>query len=324
MDLGVAVGHVVAVAVGIEEQVRRIQHPDAPAPVRHGGRDVQAVHERLVPVVDAVAIGILVDRDLILAAEMVGRGRGDLVVDGPPDPVVADHPQARGKRILQVLHHPEPPAFVEVDRDRLPDDRLGQDELELEVVGDLEAGQGRAGRERRLAAFKRDVGLRRSGRHAAFGTRGGSADRAPRGSRCGAVFGTRGSRSRRGGPATCRRPALALGIDPRDRLGRMAGDPAHQERYGRRCQRVDLVERALTGERRLDPSTIGTGFLSRPRLIDRLEVVTVMPGVMAAEHVRVERRPLGVSRGGLARGYRTRGRPCGCRRPVCRPRCNGG
>ena len=91
VDLGVAVGHVVVVAVGIEEQIGRVEHPDAPAPARDRGGDVQAVDKGLVPVEDAVAVGVFMDRDLVLAAEVVGRGRGDLVVDGAPDAVVADH-----------------------------------------------------------------------------------------------------------------------------------------------------------------------------------------------------------------------------------------
>ena len=91
---------------------------------------------------DAVAVGVLVDGDLVLAAEVMRRRRRDLVVHGPPDAIVADHLQPGGIGILQVLHDPEPAALVEVDGDRLPDDRLGQHQLELEVVGDLESGRG--------------------------------------------------------------------------------------------------------------------------------------------------------------------------------------
>ena len=81
---------------------------------------------------------------LSLPRKWWGGGGRDLVVDGPPDAVVADHLQPGGEGILQVLHHPEPPALVEGDRDRLADDRLGQNQIELEIVGNLECGQGRA------------------------------------------------------------------------------------------------------------------------------------------------------------------------------------
>ena len=85
-----------------------------------------------------VAVGILVDRDLVLATEVMRRRRRDLVIDGPPDAVVADHLQAGRVGILQILNHPEPPPFVKRDRNRLANDRLGQDQLELKVVRNLE------------------------------------------------------------------------------------------------------------------------------------------------------------------------------------------
>ena len=84
-----------------------------PRPCAHGGGDVQAVDERLVLVEDAVAVGVLVDRDLVLAAEVVGRRRRDLVVDGPPELVVAEHLQPGGIGILEILDDPQPPALVE-------------------------------------------------------------------------------------------------------------------------------------------------------------------------------------------------------------------
>ena len=74
---------------------------------------------------------------------------------------MADHFQAGGEGILKVLNDPEPAAFVERDRDGLANDRLGQNQIELEIGGKLEGGQGRAGRKRALAAIKRGAILRR-------------------------------------------------------------------------------------------------------------------------------------------------------------------
>ncbi len=138
VDLGVAVGHVVVVAIGIEQQVGRVEHPDAASAARDRGDDVQAIQERLVPVEDAVAVGVFVNRDLVFAAKVVGRRRRNLVVDGAPDTVVADHFQSGGEGILEVLNDPEPASFVEGDRDGLANDRLGQNQIELEIAGNLE------------------------------------------------------------------------------------------------------------------------------------------------------------------------------------------
>ena len=68
--------------VGIEEQVRRIEYPDAAAAPGAGRGDVQPVDEGLVLVEDAVAVGVLVDGDLVAPLEVVGRRRRHLVVDG--------------------------------------------------------------------------------------------------------------------------------------------------------------------------------------------------------------------------------------------------
>jgi hypothetical protein len=51
---------------------------------------------------------------------------------------MADHPQPGRERVLEVLDHPEPPALIEADRDRLADDRLGEQQVELEVNRDVE------------------------------------------------------------------------------------------------------------------------------------------------------------------------------------------
>ena len=74
---------------------------------------------------------------------------------------MADHLQPGGDGILEVLNDPEPATFVERDRDGLTNDRLGQHQIELEITGNLEGGQGRARRERALASIKREAILRR-------------------------------------------------------------------------------------------------------------------------------------------------------------------
>ena len=54
---------------------------------------------------------------------------------------MADHLQAGGIRILQVLHDPHPPALIEVEEHRLCDDRLGEHLVDFQIVGRTESLQ---------------------------------------------------------------------------------------------------------------------------------------------------------------------------------------
>ena len=47
-----------------------------------------------MPVKDAVAIGVFVNRDLVFAAKMMRRRRRNLVIDVRADAIMADHLQA--------------------------------------------------------------------------------------------------------------------------------------------------------------------------------------------------------------------------------------
>ena len=138
MDLRVAIGHVVVIAIGIKEKIGRIEHPHAAAAARQCGDDVQPIQKRFVPIEDTVAVDVFVNRDLVFAAKMPWRRKRHLVVDGAPDTVVADHLQSGREGILEVLNHPKPASFVEGDRDGLANDRLGENQIELEIAGNLE------------------------------------------------------------------------------------------------------------------------------------------------------------------------------------------
>ena len=77
--LGIAVGHVVAVAVGIEQQIRHLQHEDAAVAEGQPAGQIQPGDEILGPVGPAVAVGVFEDRDAIgaLAARAAAaRARG--------------------------------------------------------------------------------------------------------------------------------------------------------------------------------------------------------------------------------------------------------
>ena len=66
-DLGIAVGPVVVVAVGVEEQVRRLADEDAAVTDRQARGQVQALDEDLDRVGPAVAVGVLEDLDPVRA-----------------------------------------------------------------------------------------------------------------------------------------------------------------------------------------------------------------------------------------------------------------
>ena len=144
----VRVGDVVVVLVGIEQQVGRVEHEDATASAGEGTGDVQPVDKRLVLVQYAVAVGVLVDRDLVSSADPVGGRQRHLVVDGPQVLVAADHLQPGGIGVLRVVEDPQPASFVPVDEQRLTDQGLGQHLLELQILGDLEALEGLSGSQR--------------------------------------------------------------------------------------------------------------------------------------------------------------------------------
>ena len=90
VHFGRAVGTVVAIAVGVEEEVGRIEHPDAATTDGERCGDVQAAEESGMPVVDAVPVGVFVDGDAVLSWRALGRRKGGLVVDRPEMLVATD------------------------------------------------------------------------------------------------------------------------------------------------------------------------------------------------------------------------------------------
>ena len=116
----VSIGKVILVGICIKQKIRRMQHPHPAAAMRDRRCHVQAVEEYLVGIENAVAIGILVNGDPVVTAVMLRWRWRDLVVGGM-ELVAADvhNPQARGIRILDELHDPEPAAFVKAQVQRL-------------------------------------------------------------------------------------------------------------------------------------------------------------------------------------------------------------
>src|SRR5687767_9822258 len=69
--LGLAVWQPVSGCIAIEEQVRRVHHPDAAAPRQHAGGDVQAGDDVLVGLEPPVAIRVLEHGDFVRTADVV-------------------------------------------------------------------------------------------------------------------------------------------------------------------------------------------------------------------------------------------------------------
>jgi hypothetical protein len=139
------------VGVGVEEEVRRAQDPDAPATAADGGRDVEAGEESGGFGEGAVAVDVFVDGDLVGAAKgglggrIVGRGGFLAVVHGAPEAVVRDGGEAGGRGVLEVLHDPHAAALIEVEKHGLGHDGLLEDEIDGDIGRSVEGGDGRGG-----------------------------------------------------------------------------------------------------------------------------------------------------------------------------------
>ena len=95
---------------------------------------------------DAVAVGILMDGDLVLTAEslVLGRSEGgrrrDLVEDLAEVLVPGKNLEPCRIGILDILNDPEPTPFVEVELQWLADQWFAQDCFDKEIPADLEPG----------------------------------------------------------------------------------------------------------------------------------------------------------------------------------------
>ena len=167
-----AVGDIVTVRVRIEQQVRRIHHPDAAVGAHGGVGHVKTVLEDRMLVVDAVVLRRFMDRDDVGPLIVMGRSRRDAVVVRAIILVAADHVHAGRVRILPILRDPKPAAGVETEVGRLGDLRLGQQEVDSQIGRRAHLGVGVGRRQRGavelLGAAEDAVGF------AELGERGGS------------------------------------------------------------------------------------------------------------------------------------------------------
>ena len=114
-DFRVAVRHIILIAVRIEQQVRWIQNENPTATHRNAGGNVQTSDKILVRLEPAVSVAVLQNRDLVGAANMMGRWQRDLVKDCAQVFVVLHDLESSRERVLNVLHHPEATSLIEVE-----------------------------------------------------------------------------------------------------------------------------------------------------------------------------------------------------------------
>lgn len=132
--LGISVGHVVAVVVGVEEEIRDIEdeHPAvAECQSRH---QIKPVDEITAVVHEPIAIAVFENRDPVSAARTLRRRFGDAIVFGARVPVDLHPFQPSRVGILQVLDDPQSSAVIEFNAYGLADERLRRDDARLEAV----------------------------------------------------------------------------------------------------------------------------------------------------------------------------------------------
>ena len=154
----ITVRNVVAILVGIKQQVRRIRHIHAAPSDRARCRDVEFIDEHFVLVVHTVAVRVFMDADSIRALEMIGRRGRDPVVDRSQKRVATDHFQAGGVRVLTIFHQPHPASFVPCHEQRLSDVGIAEHQLDRQVVRRVEVLHGFGGAERiRISVAASDI-----------------------------------------------------------------------------------------------------------------------------------------------------------------------
>ena len=137
----VAIGTIVVIAVGIEQQVRRLQHPQPVAIKGEGRTEAQPFDKDAMLVVATIAIGVFMNRDAIEPGKMPGGWGGNAVVNRAEKLVPRDHLQPGGIGVLNELADPEPTAGVPLDAERLPNVGLGDRHFQFQVIGQLEQGE---------------------------------------------------------------------------------------------------------------------------------------------------------------------------------------
>ena len=144
---GIAIGPVIVVSIGIEEEIGRLGDENSAMTDRQARCQVQAVDEDCFLVGSAVAVGVFEDLDPVGTPRAARGGLGDAVILGAQVLIDGYWLEARGVGILQVLDDPEPAAVVKVCGQRLPHHRLGCEDFNVKAGRHDHAPDGLFGRE---------------------------------------------------------------------------------------------------------------------------------------------------------------------------------
>ena len=120
------------VAIGVEEQVRRLEDEDTAITEGQSTREIQAGHEIMGAIDPAVSVDVFEDRDAVGPFGPARWRLGHAIVGCPRVTIDRHSLQTRRVGILQVLDDPEPAQVIKFDRHRLPDQRLASDELSFQ------------------------------------------------------------------------------------------------------------------------------------------------------------------------------------------------
>ena len=128
------VRHVVVIAIGNEQQFRRRAHPHTAVSNLQTGHEVQSLGKHLARLKLPIAIAVLEDDDLVQA--LSGRSPGGITIG---------------------FRHPDAPAFVPGERDRLLNVRFCRHQLRPESFRQIHLRQGLLRRRARLRRHR--IGL---------------------------------------------------------------------------------------------------------------------------------------------------------------------
>ena len=132
-DDGITVRNVILVAVGVEQQVRNVEHEHTPVTKGQTSRQIQAADKIVRLVRSTVPISVFENRDAVGAFGSARRRLRDALI-GRARPAIHNRAfQPRRVRALDVLHDPKPAAVVKFDAHRLHNHGLARDQLDLEV-----------------------------------------------------------------------------------------------------------------------------------------------------------------------------------------------
>ena len=132
---------IVPVGVRVEQQVGCVHDPDASPAAQRRVRHVEPLQHVLLPVIESVAVCVLMHADPVRASVVVGgRGR-NAIVFGAVVLIPAEHLDAFRIRVLPVLRDPHPTSSIKAHVRGLGDLRFVKQLLDDQVFIGLESRQ---------------------------------------------------------------------------------------------------------------------------------------------------------------------------------------